>query len=67
MPVKLSDETFYRTSEACELAGISRATLFRWLANGIIEDVRHRDRRGWRLFNHDDINRIKAEVDKVNS
>jgi DNA-binding transcriptional MerR regulator len=67
VPIKLSDETFYRTSEACELAGISRATLFRWLAIGIIEDVRQRDRRGWRLFNDDDINRIKTEVDKVSN
>jgi DNA-binding transcriptional MerR regulator len=67
MPIELQSETFYRTSEACELAGISRATLFRWLAIGIIEDVHRRDRRGWRLFNHDDINRIKTEVDKVSS
>jgi DNA-binding transcriptional MerR regulator len=67
VPIKLSDETFYRTSEACELAGISRATLFRWLAIGIIEDVHRRDRRGWRLFNDDDISRIKTEVDKVNN
>jgi len=67
MPIELHGETFYRTSEACQLTGISRATIFRWLAIGIIEDVHHRDRRGWRLFNDDDINRIKAEVDKINS
>ena len=67
MPIELRGETFYRTAEACQLAGISRATLFRWLAIGIIEDVHQRDRRGWRLFNDGDINRIKAEVDKVNS
>ena len=67
MPIELSDETFYRTSEACERAGISRATLFRWLSNGIIDDVHRRDRRGWRLFTKGDINRIKTEVDKVSN
>jgi DNA-binding transcriptional MerR regulator len=67
MPKELQGETFYRTSEACELAGISRATLFRWLSIGIIEDVHRRDRRGWRLFTNGDINRIKTEVDKVNN
>lgn len=67
MSIELQGETFYRTSEACDLAGISRATLFRWLAIGIVDDVQHRDRRGWRLFNDDDINRIKTEVDKVSN
>ena len=67
MPIELRGETFYRTAEACQLAGISRATLFRWLAIGIIEDVHQRDRRGWRLFSDKDIHRIKTEVDKVNS
>ncbi len=67
MAIELHGETFYRTSEACQLTGISRATLFRWLAIGLIQDAQHRDRRGWRLFTNGDINRIKTEVDKVNS
>ena len=65
MPVIIKGETYYRTSEACRVVGISRATLLRWLKAGIIDDVPHRDRRGWRLFGKADIARIKEEAHKV--
>jgi excisionase family DNA binding protein len=56
---------YYQTNEACKLAGISRATYFRWLKEGTIEDVKHKDRRGWRLFTEQDIDRLKEEAQKV--
>ena len=65
MAIRIDGETYYRTSEACRMAGISRATLFRWLREGILEDVARRDRKGWRLFTQDDINRIKSEATRV--
>jgi len=65
MAIRINGQTYYRTSEACRRAGISRATLFRWLRAGIIEDVMPRDRKGWRLFTQDDINRIKSEATRV--
>ncbi len=65
MAIRINDQTYYRTSEACQRAGISRATLFRWLKTGILEDVVRRDRKGWRLFTQDDINRIKSEATRV--
>jgi len=40
--------------------------LFRWLKEGVLEDVAHKDRRGWRLFTEDDVRRIKTEADRVN-
>ncbi len=55
---------YYRTSEACAKAGVSRATLFRWLRAGILEQ-RHRDRRGWRLFTEDDVKRIRTETRRI--
>jgi len=66
MPIELRGEVFYRTAEACRMAGISKATLFRWLSIGIVEDVQNRDRRGWRLFTELDINRLKAETNRTN-
>jgi len=66
MPVKLNGQTYYRTSEACRKAGISKATYFRWLSEGVIEDVAHKDRRGWRLFTEQDIERIMNEAGKIN-
>jgi DNA-binding transcriptional MerR regulator len=44
--------------------GISRATLFRWLKAGVLKKP-YRDRRGWRLFTQDDLNKIQAEANRV--
>jgi excisionase family DNA binding protein len=66
MALRIGNETYYRTSEACQRAGISKATLFRWIKSGILKDVVHRDRKGWRLFSESDIDRIKSEVTRVN-
>ena len=66
MPVDINGQIYYRTSEACRKIGISRATLFRWLKEGIIEDTARKDRRGWRLFTERDIGRIKSEASRTN-
>jgi len=47
------------------MAGISRATLFRWFRVGIVDDIVRKDRKGWRLFTENDINRIKSEAIKI--
>jgi predicted site-specific integrase-resolvase len=65
MTVNMRGQTYYRTAEVCSLAGISRSTLFRWLRRGILDDVSHRDRRGWRLFTDRDIGRITDESNKI--
>jgi predicted site-specific integrase-resolvase len=65
MAIKIEGKKYYTTSEACKKAGISRATFFRWLKNNIVQDVAHKDRRGWRLFTDEDIERIKAEANKI--
>jgi len=65
MAIRINDQTYYRTSEACQRAGISKATLFRWVKVGILEDIVRRDRNGWRLFTQNDINRIKSEATRV--
>ena len=65
MAIKLNGETYYRTAEACQLAGISRNTFFRWLREGLFTDVGTRDRRGWRLFTEGDLLRLKNEANRV--
>jgi len=47
------------------MAGISKNTFLRWVKEGMLADVELRDRRGWRLFTNDDLDRLKAEVHKV--
>jgi DNA-binding transcriptional MerR regulator len=62
--ITVDGKVYYKTSEACKKTGISRATLFRWLKIGILEKY-HKDRRGWRLFTEEDLNRIRAEARKI--
>ena len=64
MPIEIDGQTYYRTSESCKKTGISRATLFRWLKAGILEK-RYKDRRGWRIFTEEDLNKIRAEVKRI--
>jgi predicted site-specific integrase-resolvase len=62
--VEIDKQTYYRTSEACKKIGISRATLFRWLKVGILER-QFKDRRGWRLFREEDLNKIQTEARRI--
>jgi len=65
MPVTIRGQTYYRTTEACRMIGISRSTLLRWLAKGLLKDASHRDIRGWRLFTEADIKRINEVFNSV--
>ncbi len=65
MPIAVNGQTYYRTAEACAIAGTSRNTLFRWIREGAFSDVNLRDRKGWRLFTERDIDRLKTEVNKI--
>ena len=65
MPVALNGRTYYRTSEASVMAGTSRNTLLRWIREGHFADVKIRDRKGWRLFTEEDIDRLRAEANRI--
>lgn len=65
MSVTIRGQTYYRTTEACQMIGVSRSTLLRWLAKGVFRDASHRDVRGWRLFTEADIRRIEKVANKV--
>ena len=65
MPITMNGKTYYRTSEACRMVGISRTTLLRWLRGGNLAISDHRDRRSWRLFTREDINQLNQEANQV--
>jgi len=65
MPVTVNGVTYYRTAEVCRIVGITKNTFFRWVREGLFADVENRDRRGWRLFTEDDVNRLKAEANRI--
>ena len=64
MPLNINGNIYYRTAETCQKVDISRATLMRWLKRGVIEEP-FRDRRGWRLFTADDMNKILIESNRI--
>lgn len=66
MPIVMKGQTYYQTREVCEMVGVSKSTLLRWISSGLIKDAVTRDRRGWRLFTGADIKRIGGEAHKVN-
>jgi len=65
MAMKNNGKTYYWTAEACKIASISRSTFLRWVQSGNFLDVERRDRRGWRLFTEDDLERLKTEVHQI--
>jgi DNA-binding transcriptional MerR regulator len=65
MPVKIDGRVYYRTAEVCQIVGIGKSTLFRWIRQNIIKDAEYRDRKGWRLFTEDELLSLKSETNKI--
>ena len=65
MPVTINGQTYYRTNKVCLAVGIGKSTLFRWVKEGITKEAEYRDRKGWRLFSDDEIDRLKVEVNRI--
>ncbi len=65
MPVAINGQTYFRTAEVCATVGISKSTLFRCLKQGIFSEAERRDRKGWRLFTEDEVDRMKAKVNRI--
>ena len=65
MPTKINGHTYYRTAEVYRTIGISKNTLYRWLQQGILGERERRDRRGWRIFTQDELEKLKTETDRI--
>ncbi len=52
------------TAEAAKQAGISKATLLRWLKEGKVPEVA-RDVRGWRVFTEEEVDKIREYANKI--
>jgi len=61
----IDNKTYYLTTEACEMANISRGTLFRWIKVGIIPEAKLKNRNGWRLFSEAEVKALKKEAQKT--
>ncbi len=65
MSITVNGQTYYRTSEACQMVGISRATLLRWLKQKDLSINEYRDRRKWRLFTENEITQLNQEANRI--
>ena len=65
MPTKIDGRIYYRTAEVCQIVGIGKSTLFRWIKQDIVKDAEYRDRKGWRLFAEDELRSLKSETNKI--
>jgi hypothetical protein len=58
MPTRIAGVDYYLANEAARAAGISKATLLRWIKDNHIKDAKKRDRNGWRLFAETEVSAI---------
>jgi excisionase family DNA binding protein len=65
MPMLINQQNYYMISEACEMVGVNKNTLLRWIREGRFTDVKTRDRNGWRLFSEHDVERLKNQVNDI--
>jgi transposase-like protein len=65
MPVKINGRIYYRTAEVCQIVGIGKSTLFRWIRQNIVQDAEYRDRKGWRLFAEDELRSLETETKRI--
>lgn len=65
MPIQINGHVYYRTAEVCQIVGIAKSTLFRWMRNNVVKEAECRDRKGWRLFTEDELRSITAETSRI--
>jgi predicted site-specific integrase-resolvase len=61
----LNKQEYYRTSDVCRMAGISKSTLLRWMKTGVVKSDFSRDRRGWRVYLKDEVDIIVSTAMQI--
>jgi excisionase family DNA binding protein len=57
----------YTTKQVADILNIDKSTLLRWIRQGKIADVSHRDGRNWRVWLSEDVARAKEYYDQIHS
>jgi len=55
----------YTTKQVADMVGVDKSTLLRWIRQGKISDVSHRDGRNWRVWLQEDVEEVKAYYEKI--
>lgn len=59
MSVTIDGKVVFSIGEALREAAVSRATFFRWVKEGLIQDTEFRDRNGRRVFTTAEVEDLK--------
>jgi len=59
-PLNIGGITVYRIGDALRLAGVSRATYFRWVKEGKVPDSRFRDRNKRRVLTVEELRQLQG-------
>jgi hypothetical protein len=65
VPFIIDGRTVYRIGEALEAAAVSRASFFRWVKEGLIQDTEFRDRNGRRVLTAEEMENLKRFAHKL--
>lgn len=57
----------YTTKQVADLLNIDKSTLLRWIRQGKIHDVTHRDGRNWRVWLIEDVRAAKEYHDSIHN
>jgi len=67
MADEINDVKKYNTKQVADLLNIDKSTLLRWIRQGMIADVSHRDGRNWRVWLPEDVAKVKEYHDSIHS
>ena len=67
MADELNEVKKYSTKQVADLLNIDKSTLLRWIRQGKINDVIHRDGRNWRVWLAEDVAKVKEYHDSIHS
>ena len=65
MPVTIDGQTLFTIGETLREAAISRATFFRWVKDGLIQDAQFRDRNRRRVFTAEEVAELKRFAQRL--
>jgi hypothetical protein len=65
MAMEINGRTYYWTGEVCQIVGIGKSTLFRWMKKNVVKEAEYRDRKGWRLFSEDELDMLLREGSRI--
>jgi excisionase family DNA binding protein len=66
-PNELNDVRKFSTKQVADKLNIDKSTLLRWIRQGKIQDVTHRDGRNWRVWLIEDVAAGKEYHDSIHN